>query len=106
MSSQATNDDLAGGHDVDWLESQFFSQARLSQHDLDWGPVAPAPVGMRRAMHAAIAMLAMAIVGFIVLVMYSNLIMPVPEPTGASETLLPPSAANPAPPPSNIAPNG
>jgi hypothetical protein len=104
MSSQTTEDDLATGNDVDWLESQFFSQARLSQHDLDWGPVAPMPRGARRAMHAAVALLAVAIVGFIVFVMYANLIMPVSVPIGAAEALLPPSAASPAVPPAGIAP--
>jgi hypothetical protein len=106
MSSRATEDDLATRDDVDWLESQFFNQARLSQHDLDWGPVAPMPLGRRRAMHAAVGMLAVAIVGFVVFVMYANLIMPVSSPADAIEPLQPPSAASPALPAPATAPNG
>jgi hypothetical protein len=94
MNSHATEDDLARGDDVDWLESQFFNQARFGHHDLDWGPVSPMPVGTRRAMHAALGMLAIAVVGFAVFAVYANLIMPVPVPIGADSAGLPPSAAS------------
>ena len=93
MSSPASEEELVIDDQVDWLESQFFSQPRLGQHDLDWGPVAPMPLGARRAMQAVIGMFAVAIVGLAAFVVYSNLIMPVPAPIGA-DAPSPPSAAN------------
>lgn len=94
MTSPAEEDELVTDDHVDWLESQFFSQARLGQHDLEWGPVAPMPLGARRAMHAAIGMFTVAIVGLAVFIVYSNLIMPVPAPIGADSPDSPPSAAH------------
>lgn len=102
MNSHVSEDDLATGDHVDWLESQFFNQTRLGNHDLDWGPVASMPRRTRRAAHAVVGMVAVAIVGFVVFVMYANLIMPVPVPSDAGEPLRPPSAASPAP----LTPNG
>jgi hypothetical protein len=89
-----SGDELVIDDHVDWLESQFFSQARLGHHDLDWGPVAPMPLSARRAMHATIGMFAVALVGLTAFVVYSNLIMPAPAPIGADEPVSPPSAAN------------
>jgi hypothetical protein len=94
MTSPASDHELDSDDHVDWLESQFFSQARLSNHDLDWGPVAPMPHGARRAMQAAIGMFAVAVVGLAAFVVYSNLIMPVPAPIGAELPHSPPSAAH------------
>lgn len=94
MTSPANEDELVTDDHVDWLESQFFSQARLHQHDLEWGPVAPMPLGARRAMQAAIGMFTVAVVGLAVFIVYSNLIMPVPEPIGADSPVSPPSAAH------------
>lgn len=93
MSSTAFNDDLASSNDVDWVEHQFFTRARLSQHDLDWGPVAPMPQGPQRAMLAALGTLLVALVGVVVFMVYATLIMPVPVPLGAERPALPPSAA-------------
>jgi hypothetical protein len=94
MSSTGFDDDIEFASDGDWLERQFFSQTRLHHHDLDWGPVTPMPAGSRRAMHAVLGMLAVAVVGFVAFVVYSNLIMPVPVPIGSEEPVLPPSAAS------------
>jgi hypothetical protein len=94
MSSTGINEDLESAEDADWLERQFFSQPRLLHHDLDWGPVAPLPLGTRRAMHAAVGMLAVAVLGLVAFVVYANLIMPVPVPIGTAEPALPPSAAS------------
>jgi hypothetical protein len=94
MSSPANDDRLENNDHVDWLESQFFSQARLSQHDLEWGPVTPMPLGARRAMHAAIGIFAVAVVGLAAFVVYSNLIMPAPVTMGSDAPASPPSAAN------------
>jgi hypothetical protein len=94
MTSPASDHDLDHDDHVDWLESQFFSQARLGQHDLEWGPMAPMPQGARRAMQAAIGMLAVAVVGLAAFIVYSNLIMPVPAPIGADAPASPPSAAH------------
>lgn len=94
MNSPADQDELVTDDHVDWLESQFFSQARLNQHDLEWGPVAPMPLGARRAMHAAIGMFTVAVVGLAAFIVYSTVIMPVPAPMGADEPLSPPSAAH------------
>ncbi len=90
----ASGDDLVTDDHVDWLESQFFSQARLSQHDLEWGPVTPMPLGARRAMQAAIGMFAVAVVGLAAFVLYSNVIMPAAAPIGAEQPGSPPSAAS------------
>jgi hypothetical protein len=101
MTSPASDLELDDDH-VDWLERQFFSQARLHHHDLDWGPVAPMAPGARRAMHAAIGMFAVAVVGLAAFVVYSNLIMPLPAPLGVELQHSPPSAANAA----SDSPNG
>lgn len=93
-SSPASEDERVRDDRVDWLESQFFSQPLLGQHDLDWGPAAPMPLGARRAMQATIGMFAVALVGLAVFIVYSNLIMPAPAPIGAGEPVSPPSAAN------------
>jgi hypothetical protein len=94
MSSTGFDEIIEASEDGDWLERQFFSQARMSHHDLDWGPVAPMPLGARRAMLAAFGMFAIALVGLVVFVVYANLIMPAPVSVGAEGPLLPPSAAS------------
>jgi hypothetical protein len=93
MSTQ-TDDELLASDDLDWVERQFFSQASLRHHDLDWGPIAPMPNGARRAMHASLGMVVVAVVGLIVFAVYANLIMPAPAPIGTELPVLPPSAAN------------
>ena len=93
-AKRVPSDELVMDDHVDWLESQFFSQARLGQHDLEWGPVSPMPIGARRAMQAAIGMFAVAVVGLATFIVYSNLIMPAPAPIGADQPVSPPSAAN------------
>ena len=100
MTIHLIDDDLLTGEDSDWVETQFFAQTSLRHHDLDWGPVPPMPRAARAAMHATFGMLAVAVVGLIAFVIYSNLIMPAPEPLGAAEPSLPPSAAT------TRAPNG
>jgi hypothetical protein len=94
MSSTGFDENIEASEGGDWLERQFFSQSRMSHHDLDWGPVAPMPLGARRAMLAAFGMFAVALVGLVVFVVYANLIMPAPVPVGAEGVLLPPSAAS------------
>jgi hypothetical protein len=93
MTIHSIDEELLGGDDADWLESQFFSQASMRYPDLDWGPVSPLPPDMRRAMHATLGMLVVAVLGLIAFIVYSQLIMPAPEPVGSAEPLLPPTAA-------------
>jgi hypothetical protein len=97
MTIHSIDEEFLGGDDADWLESQFFSQASFLPHDLDWGPVSPLPPDARRAMHATLGMLAVAVVGLIAFVVYSQLVMPAPEPVGNAEPFLPPTAAGDSP---------
>jgi len=100
MTIHLIDEDVLSGEEADWLETQFFAQAALRPHDLDWGEGAPMPRGARRAMHATIGMLAIALIGFIAFMIYAHVIMPLPAPLGTAEPVLPPSAADTA------APNG
>lgn len=76
---QPIGDDLhLPGEDADLLEAQFFSQAQLRNHDLDWGPVTAVPQSSRRAVFATIGVVTLAIVGLAAFIVYSTLIMPVP----------------------------
>jgi len=93
MTVHSIDDDFLGHEDADWLEAQFFSQAAHRHHDLDWGPVAPMPQGARRAMHATVAMCAVALMGLLTFVVYAKVIMPTPEPVGSAQPELPPPAA-------------
>ena len=93
MTIHSFDEEFMGGDEADWLESQFFSQASLRYPDLDWGPISPLPPLERRAMHVTIGMLAVAVIGLIAFVVYSQLIMPRPEPVGSAQPLLPPTAA-------------
>jgi hypothetical protein len=93
MTTHSIDEEFLAGDDVEWLENQFFSQASLRHSDLDWGPVSPLPPDARRAMHATLGMLAVAVVGLIAFVVYSQLIMPAPESIGSAEPSLPPTAA-------------
>jgi hypothetical protein len=92
MDIEPFDDDLVPD-DGDWLEAQFFSQHSLRHSDLDWGPVAPLPDDERRAMHATFGLLAVAVIGLLAFVVYSQFIMPAPEPLGRLEPFLPPTAA-------------
>ena len=92
MSMQTVDDDLLTD-DGDWLEAQFFSQHSLRHPDLDWGPVSPLPEDERRAMHATFGMLAVAVVGMLAFVVYSQFFLPAAEPLGSAEPFLPPTAA-------------
>lgn len=93
MTIHSIDEEFLGGDDADWLETQFFSQTSWLYPDLDWGPVSPLPPDERRAMFATIGMLAVAVVGLIAFVVYSQLIMPAPEPVGNAQPFLPPTAA-------------
>lgn len=87
--------------DGDWLEAQFFSQHSLRHSDLDWGPVSPLPDDERRAMHATFGLLAVAVVGLLAFVVYSQFVMPAPASLGKGEAPLPPMAAS-----NSLVPNG
>jgi len=100
MTIHLIDDHLLSREDADWLETQFFTQTALRAPDLEWGPIAPMPSGARRAMHATLGMLVVAVVGLIVFVIYSNVIMPSPVPLGTATPGLPPTAAE------TRAPNG
>jgi hypothetical protein len=92
MTIQSIDEEFLAADDLDWLETQFFRQTALRYPDLDWGPRPLAP-DARRAMHATLGMLVVAIVGLIAFVVYSQLIMPAPVPVGSAQPSLPPTAA-------------
>jgi|SRR4051794_29355852 hypothetical protein len=94
MSSTGFDEDLELLEEGDWLERQFFNQARMHHHDLDWGPVAPMPLSARRAMLAAFGLFAIALVGLAAFLVYAKLVMPSPAPIGADSPIPPPSAAS------------